>query len=467
MTDATAAGAPRPICFMIMPYNTKPTGLEAAKGPVQVDFDALWDKALRPLLEEDLGFEAVRADQDLGPLIIQEMIERLALADVVVADVSVANANVYYEIGVRHAAHRAGCVLIAADWARPVFDLDQMRQLRYPLPEAVTTDAMGQAIRAKLRDGIRRMASGPSAVFELLPGFPSAMDVSRAGAFRKRVTEISTIMRDVAAARHAAPSARKAKAIVVAQQHRQAAINVPVVALELLTLLRDAAAWAEIGVLARDLPETTRQLGLVQELTCLALAKTGDDATAIGALEELIERAGDSSERRGLLGGRHKRLSRSAATEADRRHHLDCAVDEYTRGMLLDLNDYYPTSNLPRLLRQRGNRARRKLRSDEERAQEAATITVVACRRALARNPADQWLRPTLLGAAFDAGDVDTAQELLQEMQEASVPPFHNETTLADLDAVLATRADDETTAALREIIDELRAMLPAPSPVT
>ena len=82
----------------------------------------------------------MRADRDVGALIISEMIQRLALADLVVADVSLPNANVYYEIGVRHAAKRVGCVLIAADWAKPVFDLGQIRQLRFPLPDGTIGD---------------------------------------------------------------------------------------------------------------------------------------------------------------------------------------------------------------------------------------------------------------------------------------------------------------------------------------
>ena len=35
--------------------------------------------------------------------IIRDMIERLALSDMVLADVSIPNANVFYEVGVRHA----------------------------------------------------------------------------------------------------------------------------------------------------------------------------------------------------------------------------------------------------------------------------------------------------------------------------------------------------------------------------
>ena len=109
------------MCFMIMPYCTKAVADQHASSiPTEMDFDRLWEAALKPSIEE-LGYEPVRDDQDLGALIINEMIERLAISDLVVADVTIANANVYYEIGIRHAAKRLGSVTIAADWARPVF----------------------------------------------------------------------------------------------------------------------------------------------------------------------------------------------------------------------------------------------------------------------------------------------------------------------------------------------------------
>ena len=61
------------VCFMVMPFGTKPTGAEPGKGPAQINFNALWDKALLPMIR-DLGFTPVRADQDAGSLIIQSMI---------------------------------------------------------------------------------------------------------------------------------------------------------------------------------------------------------------------------------------------------------------------------------------------------------------------------------------------------------------------------------------------------------
>ena len=60
----------RPICFMIMPYGTKPTQQrDGQPAPLKVNFDRLWDGAIRPAITA-LGYDPVRADQDLGALII-------------------------------------------------------------------------------------------------------------------------------------------------------------------------------------------------------------------------------------------------------------------------------------------------------------------------------------------------------------------------------------------------------------
>src|SRR6185295_8498026 len=159
------------ICFMVMPYGTKPNA--SGKGPATIDFDALWEKAFRPLIQE-MGYEAVRADQDLGALIILEMIERLAVADLVIADVSIPNGNVYYEIGVRHAARDTGCVMIAADWTKPLFDIDQMRRIVYPMPDGEITDATAARIQEalKAKDVLTALAKGKSPVYQSLPWYP-------------------------------------------------------------------------------------------------------------------------------------------------------------------------------------------------------------------------------------------------------------------------------------------------------
>jgi hypothetical protein len=85
---------PRPSCFMIMPYGRKPTQVEAGHGPAEIDFNALWDRGYVPVIQA-LGYQPVRADQDTGALIITQMLERLYFADLVLADMTIANSNVY------------------------------------------------------------------------------------------------------------------------------------------------------------------------------------------------------------------------------------------------------------------------------------------------------------------------------------------------------------------------------------
>jgi hypothetical protein len=109
---------------MIMPYGIKPSQRpDSATAPDQIDFNRLWTSAFEPAIRQ-LGYDPVRADQDLGAAIIKEMIERLAISDLVIADVTTPNGNVYYEVGVRHAAKPTDCVMVAADWTRPLFDIN-------------------------------------------------------------------------------------------------------------------------------------------------------------------------------------------------------------------------------------------------------------------------------------------------------------------------------------------------------
>jgi hypothetical protein len=82
---------PKPICFMIMPYGTKPTQADPSVGVANIDFNALWERAYLPVIKE-LGYEPVRADQDVGAMIITQMIERLYFADLVLADMTIPTA---------------------------------------------------------------------------------------------------------------------------------------------------------------------------------------------------------------------------------------------------------------------------------------------------------------------------------------------------------------------------------------
>lgn len=437
---------------MVMPYRTKETGAKPP-APSKVNFDMLWEKAFLPIIEE-LGYQAVRADQDLGALIIQEMLERLYFSDLVLADLSIPNGNVYYEIGIRHAAQKTGCVLVGADWSKPLFDLDQMRQVRYPLPEEEIADQTAESVRRILKEGVSKMAGAVAPMFQVLPGYPADVQADHASSIKDYLQQMSAFQAEVRAVRHAPKGERRARTLAIRDQYAAGVPFLPAVALEIVYLLRDFAEWKDTLTFIDGLPPAIRDRPVVYEQRCLAESGAGNHLKAIGALEELIKNSGPTSEREGLLGGRYKKLYASAADPADKAHYLSLAIKHYENGMKLDLNDYYPICNLPRLYRTRGKRG------DEDRAHATAEVARIACERGRERNPNDEWVRPTLLGMAFDAGDATAAEELAEQVLEEGAASWKLDTTINDLVFAISRAKDAETQGRLQTILDRLKALL-------
>lgn len=447
-----------PICFMVMPFSTKETGLgPGEEGPKQVDFDALWEKALSPAIENS-GYTPVRADQDAGALIVVEMIERLAMSDLVVADITIANANVYYEIGVRHAAQRYGCVLTSANWARVLFDIDQMPRVVYTMNEGAITDTTADAIRKQVEAGIAGLKDGESPVYQAVPGFPEAAQADdRITRFQADMESVNQLLGSVRAVRSIVdPEKKKLAALALRDELADDKAIRDGVSVEMMTLLRDCAGWSDMLQWIDTMPDRLRTRPAVQEQRLLAVSKVEDPSEAIGALEQLIETAGDSSERQGLLGGRYKQLySDAGPDDPSRSVYLGRAIEHYERGMMLDLNDYYPSCNLPRLYRERG------AEGDADRARLSGAIAMAGCERARLLNPDDPWIAPTLLGAAFDAQDVTGAERLAGEVEVDSPGSWKLSTTIADLRVSASQAAAPEVAASLAATFNRLNALLP------
>jgi tetratricopeptide (TPR) repeat protein len=445
----------KPLCFMVMPFGKKAVTPSIEKAPSEIDFDALWNTALCPVIEE-LGYEPVRADQDTGAGIILEMLERLYFSDLVVADMTIPNGNVYYEVGIRHACRDRGCVLISADWAKALFDVNQMRRLTYPLTDGSVSDEAAEQIRAALKKGARELAEGSSPMYQSIPGFPdqAKIDPNRASVIRKQLDALSAFQAKVRAVRiQRDRGQRKAQALELREAYPATAPLSQAVALELLTLLRDCAGWQEMLDYIEPLPESIRSLNFVQEQRCLAESKSGNHELAIGALEELIARGGESSERRGLMGGRYKKLADAAKKANDQfgyEDNLERAIEEYEKGMKLDLNDFYPSSNLPFLYRDRG------ADGDEQKASIVAQLAMLACERD-AKNP---WAKPTLLTLAFFDEDIKRARQCASDVRREGPAVWQLETTLDTLARSVGQARDPKKQAELGEILSALQQLV-------
>jgi hypothetical protein len=230
----------------------------------------------------------------------------------------------------------------------------------------------------------------------------------------------------------------------------------PSVVHELVATARDQIGWRETLDLIETLPPPLRDDAYLSEQALLAQAKLGDPLTAITRLEQLIQRQGSTPEREGLLGGRWKQVFADAQNDEERTDALAKMIDHYTRGMELDLNEYYCASNLPRRLRQRGTG------EDLEQAALIVPLVIRAAQRTLRRNPDDRWALFTLLGASFDAADAKAARRYLDLVKRAKPFDWEVKATLEDVELALSQQTGDAQRE-LAPIADELKKLLPPP----
>ena len=161
----------RPHAFVVMPFGKK----KGADGS-PYDFNAIYKELIKPALKA-AGFQPFRADEETASGdILTDMFQELLLADLVLCDLSIDNANAFYELGIRHAFRKRGVMHIQAGRAYMPFDIFNVRTLPYhittegvPDPAFLRADITAIARMAKDTWGSDRDAVH-SPIFNLLSG---------------------------------------------------------------------------------------------------------------------------------------------------------------------------------------------------------------------------------------------------------------------------------------------------------
>lgn len=136
---------------------------------VAIDFDAVDQRLIVPVLERlSIHGEAASAVVVAGN-IREDMFHRLLTADVVIADLSIHNPNVFYELGIRQAFRDKYTFLVRSNLSEYPFDLKTDRYFEYDLVDLVehseqTIDRLTKALRATISS-----YKADSPVFKLLP----------------------------------------------------------------------------------------------------------------------------------------------------------------------------------------------------------------------------------------------------------------------------------------------------------
>nr|MDT0665238.1 hypothetical protein [Micromonospora sp. DSM 115978] len=182
-------------CFVVMPIRSQ----RGADGGAEYrHFRTLYDDWIKPV-PVDHGYDVVRADDiTQSGAITQDVVRRLADADLVIADLTTLNPNVFYELGVRHSLCGYGTIMIldeAQEDAVP-FDLGDYRVLKF------SSDMFGLGrLRQGLDDFIKGITENEAGstrdnpVHAFLPSLPvnalTASTGSEQGRLRQQLVEVT------------------------------------------------------------------------------------------------------------------------------------------------------------------------------------------------------------------------------------------------------------------------------------
>ena len=127
-------------CFVMMPYGAW--------------YDRYYQEVYIPAIRE-AGFEPVRADELFGSgSVVEQIWEQIAKARVLLADLTDKNPNVFYELGLAHAARKP--VVFSSGHLEDVpFDLRHLRVIVYEVREPNWSEKLARSVTEYLKNAVK------------------------------------------------------------------------------------------------------------------------------------------------------------------------------------------------------------------------------------------------------------------------------------------------------------------------
>ncbi len=434
----------KPLCFVLMPFGQK---LRAGGGTI--DFDKVYEDLIKPSIEA-ADLEPLRADEEVaGGIIHKPMYERLMLCEYAVADLTSANANVFYELGVRHAVRPASTVtLFAKDSGQLPFDLAPLRAIPYPIGsegKPINTREYQAKITQLLREARKNTTDSP--IYQMVEGFPDIQRL-KTDVFRDRVTYSTQIKQNLTQARK-----KGLNAIRLIEQTLSPIEDAEAgVVIDLFLSYRSIKSWDDMIQLVQKMAKPLAETVMVQEQLGLALNRADQSDEAEQVLVDLITKRGPSSETYGILGRVYKDRWNSAiasGNELGAKGFLNRAIDSYLKGFETDWRDAYPGINAVTLM-EIGE-------PSDPRKEKLIPVIAYAVERRIAQGQADYWDFAILLELAVLANNTKAALNALVDTLAHIREPWESETTANNIHLIYEARKKrSEDTAWISDIETEL-----------
>jgi hypothetical protein len=423
----------KPLCFVLMPFGKKTDAVGNT-----VDFDRVYYEIIAPAIKQ-AGLETIRADEEMtGGIIHKPMFERLILCEYAVADLTTANANVFYELGLRHAVRPWSTVLIFADGGRLPFDVALLRALPYRLssdgvPAAASTDSEVLAKRliaavAAATDNEKSATDSP--LYQLVEDYPNVAH-EKTDVFREQVRYSEAAKKRLEAARKQGVDALRA----IEKDLGDLKMVEAAVLIDLFLSYRAVKGWTDMIALVDKMPRPLAATVMVQEQLGLALNRAGRGEEAEQTLTDLVTARGASSETLGILGRVYKDRWQEAVKNGEKllsRSLLDKAVETYLRGFEADWRDAYPGINAVTLMELK--------EPPDLRREKILPVVTYAVEQKIAKGKPDYWDYATLLELAVMAKDEQRAMQAAGDALSAIRESWEPETTLRNLRLIREAR---------------------------
>ncbi len=445
----------KPLCFVIMPFGEK----KDADGGI-VNFDLIYNNLIHPAIVA-ADMEPIRADEEtVNGIIHKPMYERLILCDYAIADLTTANANVFYELGIRHAVKPFTTVTIFSKGSTLPFDLNAVRcyPYSYNKQEGVLNgiDKDLSAITEKLKRAKSDKATD-SPIYQLVDGiaFQNSVAHQKTDIFRDLVKYNKAMKDRLAELRHEEISDidKIAKLNAFVSSEIKTEDEEAGTLIDIMLTYRSLSAFDQMISFINSLPTHVKNTVMVQEQLGFALNRIGKGDKAISVLKAVLEQNGPSSETYGIMGRVYKDKY-EAALKADNQlaaeGYLDKAIDTYLKGFEADWRDAFPGINVATLLEVKG---------DRQRIANIAPVVEYSVIRKLAGKTPDYWDYATLIELAVIQND---EQKAMENLKKAIACPIEGKwmlaTTIKTLNLISTTRKKRNEDAVLPlKIIEELK----------
>jgi hypothetical protein len=441
-----------------MPFGRKTD----AKGRT-TDFDAVYQNIISPAVIA-AGLEPLRADEEkIGGTIHKPMYERLMLCEFAVADITGANPNVYYELGIRHAMRPRSTVILFAQGTTLPFDIALLRGIPYQTDDG-GAPADASSCSAKVAAQLLAARQNPhddSPLFQLIQDMPRhEVDHSKTDIFRERFDYSRKYKERLSEARAQGEAAVNAVAADPALKNLDE-IEAGVV-IDLYLSLRDVENYNGMIELYKRMPPPLQRARITREQYAFALnrAKRGPEAQEV--LEDIIKEFGPSSETNGLLGRIYKdryNAAKKEGNELEASGLLETAINTYLAGFEADWRDAYPGVNAVTLMDMQDD-------PDPRQAEILPVVRYSASQKA--RSSADYWDHATLLELAVIGKDKKDAMKRVGKTLATARPhaPWELKSTQDNLRMIRerqATRGEDSSwIAEIEKALEQKRAALMA-----